>query len=81
MTTENTTETPVTAEEENKLFAQRREKLTALREQGNAFPNTFRRDALAGEILAAYDDKTNEELEERAESLRRTEELIRERQK
>ena len=32
---------------ENKLIAQRREKLTKLREQGNAFPNHFRRDSLA----------------------------------
>ena len=63
MTTENTNETPVTAEEENKLIAQRREKLAALREQGNAFPNTFRRDALAGEILRVYEDKSSEELE------------------
>ena len=30
---------------------QRREKLAALREQGNAFPNDFRRDALAGDLL------------------------------
>ncbi len=65
MSTDNKTEeTTVTAEEENKLIAQRREKLSALREQGIAFPNTFRRDALAGELLSHYQDKTNEELEE-----------------
>jgi len=65
MSTDNKTEeTTVTAEEENKLIAQRREKLSALREQGNAFPNTFRRDALAGELLSHYQDKTKEELEE-----------------
>ena len=62
-------ETPVLVEEENKLIAQRREKLAALRaaasENGSsAFPNTFRRDALAGELLEHYQDKTKEELEE-----------------
>lgn len=60
----NTEVTAVTAEDENKLIAQRREKLTALREKGNAFPNSFRRDALAGDLLAHYQDKTKEELEE-----------------
>lgn len=70
MSTENNTEeTVITAEEENKLIAQRREKLTALREAaseagGTAFPNTFRRDSLAGEILEHYDSKSKEELDE-----------------
>lgn len=49
--------------DENKLIAQRREKLKQLREQGNAFPNDFRRDNLAGEIHAEFGDKTAEELE------------------
>jgi lysyl-tRNA synthetase class 2 len=70
MSTDNQNEeTPVLVEEENKLIAQRREKLAALRaaasENGSsAFPNTFRRDALAGELLEHYQDKTKEELEE-----------------
>ena len=65
MSTDNKTEeTVVTAEDENKLIAQRREKLSALREKGNAFPNDFRRDALAGDLLSHYQDKTKEELEE-----------------
>ena len=60
--------TPVSAEDENKLIAQRREKLSALRatasENGSsAFPNSFRRDALAGDLLAHYQDRTKEELE------------------
>lgn len=46
-----------TSPDENKLIAQRREKLARLRESGEAFPNDFRRDALAGELHAAYDDK------------------------
>ena len=33
--------------EDNKLIAERRAKLAALREQGNPFPNDFRRDATA----------------------------------
>ena len=62
-------EVTVTAEEENKLITQRREKLQLLREAaqqngGTAFPNTFRRDSLAAEILAHYDVKSKEELDE-----------------
>ncbi len=40
--------------EENRLVALRREKLAALREQGVAFPNKFRRDALAGDLQAQF---------------------------
>ena len=47
----------------NALIAQRRSKLTAMREEGNAFPNDFRRDVMAGELHAEYNEKTNEELE------------------
>ncbi len=47
-------------EEEHKLIAQRRQKLAQLREQGVAFPNDFRRNALAAELLAEYGDKTPE---------------------
>ena len=41
-------------EPENRLIAERRAKLARLREAGIAFPNDFRRDALADELLAAY---------------------------
>jgi lysyl-tRNA synthetase class 2 len=54
------TEQPV---DENKLIAERRQKLTALREEGIAFPNDFRRNVMAGELHAEYGDKTKEELE------------------
>ncbi len=70
MSTDNKDEaTPITAEDENKLITQRREKLAALRETskqqgGSAFPNSFRRDSLAGDLLEHYDSKTKEELEE-----------------
>ena len=50
-------------EEENKLIAQRREKLDALRENGNAFPNDFRRDSMAADLHAYYGEKTAEELD------------------
>ncbi len=50
--------------DENKLIAQRREKLAALREQGVAFPNDFRRNVMAGELHAEYGEKSKEELDE-----------------
>lgn len=52
-----------TPEDENKLIAQRREKLKTLREEGVAFPNDFRRNVVAGELHAEYGDKSKEELE------------------
>lgn len=54
----------ITTEDENKLIAQRREKLKAIREQGVAFPNDFRRNVIAGELHAEYGEKTKEELVE-----------------
>ena len=41
-------------QDENKLIAQRREKLGELRAQGNAYPNDFRRDSMAGELHEQY---------------------------
>ncbi len=52
----------VNAEEENRLIAQRREKLNALREKRNAFPNDFRREDLAADIHAAHGEKDKETL-------------------
>ena len=60
----------MTNQDENSLIAQRRSKLDAIRKDGNAFPNDFRRNAVAGELHAEYDDKDNELLE--AEPLRVT---------
>ncbi|MGN6328231.1 MAG: lysine--tRNA ligase [Rhodanobacter sp.] len=59
------TDTPVTdvnpADEsrpdENRLIAERREKLKALRAQGIAFPNDFRVDSFAGDLQAEFADK------------------------
>lgn len=56
--------------EENKLVAQRREKLAALREAGNAFPNDFRRDSYAGALQAEYSDIDKAELLEKGIQVR-----------
>ena len=50
-------------QEENQIVAERRAKLAKLREKGQAFPNDFRRKDLAGDLHAAHDAKTKEELE------------------
>ncbi|HAZ41503.1 MAG TPA: lysine--tRNA ligase, partial [Methylococcaceae bacterium] len=53
--------------DENKLTLQRREKLKAIREQeGIAFPNDFRRNALAQDLLNQYEALESEELEAKA---------------
>ncbi len=49
--------------DENRLIAQRREKLSTLRETGSAYPNDFRRDALAADLHARHDDAESEELQ------------------
>jgi lysyl-tRNA synthetase class 2 len=48
--------------QENRLIAERRAKLQRLRDPGPAFPNDFERDALAGELLAAFSSRTPESL-------------------
>ena len=53
-----------TSNDENKLIAERRAKLTAKREQGNAFPNQWRRDATAAELQEKFVDAEKAELEE-----------------
>jgi len=51
--------------DEQEQITQRRTKLAALREDGGiAFPTDFRRDAVVEELIAAYEEKTKEELEE-----------------
>jgi lysyl-tRNA synthetase class 2 len=49
-------------EPENRLIAERRAKLARLRETGPAYPNDFRRDALADELLHAYQAHSAESL-------------------
>jgi lysyl-tRNA synthetase, class II len=52
-------------EELNNELNVRREKLAHLRENGIAFPNDFRRDAISSDLHKQYGDKTNEELIEK----------------
>jgi len=54
---------PVAPPDENQIIAERRAKLATLRAKGAAFPNDFRRDALAADLHAAHDGKDNETLE------------------
>jgi len=53
-------------QDENRLIAERRAKLETLKETGNAYPNKFRRDTYAQDLLEQYGEKTKEELEELA---------------
>ena len=51
-------------QDEQEQIKQRRSKLNELRENGGiAFPTDFRRNVVAGELLAEYGEKTKEELE------------------
>ncbi|MEA3302804.1 MAG: lysine--tRNA ligase [Pseudomonadota bacterium] len=50
-------------QDDNKLIAQRRETLTALRQAGNPFPNDFRRNVVNGELRIEHGEKSKEELE------------------
>ena len=49
--------------EDNKLVVERRNKLTAIREQGVAFPNDFRRYAMAADLLERHEEHDKEYLE------------------
>jgi lysyl-tRNA synthetase class 2 len=49
--------------DENKLIAERREKLNTIREQGIAFPNAVTRENKAADLQAEFGEKTKEELE------------------
>ena len=48
--------------DENKLIAERRSKLDALRETGNAYPNGFRRNALAGQLHQTFESHEDDAL-------------------
>ena len=63
MTTENQDQTAQPALDENKIMAERRAKLAAIREKGIAFPNDFVPQHKAAELVDAYAGKTREELE------------------
>ena len=51
------------APDEHRLIAERRAKLAAWRERGHAYPNEFRRNALAGQLLSAYRERDSAWLE------------------
>ena len=53
----------MSTENENDLIAQRRQDLKELRETGNAYTNQFKRDSLALDLHAQYENKSKEELE------------------
>lgn len=67
MSKDDNAQQPQNAEpvDENKLIAQRREKLATLRSQGQAFPNFFKREHLAQELIEQYDHESKESLEEK----------------
>ena len=51
-------------QDDNKLIAERRAKLNAIRQQRNAFPNAFRRDSYAEGLQKELGEKSKEELEQ-----------------
>jgi len=55
-----------TKQDENKLIAERRRKLDTLREQGNAYPNDFRRNSTADELHQTFHEHDDETLREEA---------------
>ena len=55
--------TTITTESAHEQLAQRREKLEAMRKQGNAYPNNFSPEHVARELHDEYGDKDNEALE------------------
>jgi lysyl-tRNA synthetase class 2 len=61
-------ESTTTQEDQNKLIAERRSKLEALRDgcNANGHPNDFKRENTAGALQAEHSDKTKEELAELA---------------
>lgn len=64
MSNENNQEPP--AVDENELIRQRREKLDIWRDQTQAFPNTFKPEHLANELITQYGEIEKEALEEQA---------------
>jgi lysyl-tRNA synthetase, class II len=58
-----TDDTASAGTDDNLLMAERRAKLAALRSDGIAFPNDFRRDALAEDLHVAFDGRSQEALE------------------
>jgi len=56
-------QTPLPAQDDNHIIAERREKLKAWRDAGKAYPNDFTRENFAGRLDELYGDMAREELE------------------
>jgi lysyl-tRNA synthetase class 2 len=56
-------EKPAPPQDENRLIAERRAKLKALREQGFAFPNRFWRNHLAGELVEQHENTDRDSMD------------------
>ena len=72
-------QTPPGQPDENRLIAERRAKLAALRDGGNPFPNDFRRTACAGDLQARFAEVDKVTLEERDERFAVAGRLVRDR--
>ena len=57
-------------QDENNLFEVRKEKLKKLREQGKDYPNSFRRNELAKELIKEYSDLSKDDLENKCISVK-----------
>ena len=57
-------------QDENNLFEVRKEKLNKLREEGKDYPNSFRRNELAKELITEYSDLDKEDLENKSISVK-----------
>jgi len=60
----------MTSDNDNNLLSQRRAKLEKLREQGNAFPNTFKRSELAANLYELYEEFDKESLASKSISVK-----------
>ena len=56
-------DTPITEQEENRLITERRGKLNALRDGGQAYPNDFRKNSISTDLHTRFCDALAEELE------------------
>lgn len=61
--TQETSHLPSLHQDENQIITERRAKLSALRQKGDAFPNTFRREHLAATLHVQYGEQPKEALE------------------
>ena len=57
-------------QDENNLFEVRKEKLKKLRKQGRDYPNSFRRNELAKELIKEYSDLSKDDLENKSISVK-----------